>query len=71
MQSWIAEHLTPLIAGAFVSAPTDGNVHYSRFGLRWLSEKDPCVSCYFRPREFGQLMTALAGQAGSRFFEAI
>jgi hypothetical protein len=60
----LAEQLPPLMPGLFRANDATGTVHYSRFAV--LSEKTLLFLGDF-DGEFGQLMTALAGQAGPVF----
>jgi len=60
----LAEQLPPLMPGLFRANDATGTVHYSRFAV--LSEKTLLFLGDF-DGEFGQLMTALAGQAGPLF----
>ena len=60
----LAEQLPPLMPELFRAADAIGTVHYSRFAV--LSEKTLLFLGDF-DGEFGQLMAALAGQAGPVF----
>src|SRR5258708_24944328 len=60
----LAQELPPLMPDLFRASDTIGTVHYSRFAV--LSEKTLLFLGDF-DGEFGQLMTALAGQAGPVF----
>jgi len=60
----LADQLPPLMPGLFRANDATGTVHYSRFAV--LSEKTLLFLGDF-DGEFGQLMTALAGQAGPVF----
>src|SRR5438876_12120472 len=60
----LAEQLPPLMPELFRAADAIGTVHYSRFAV--LSEKTLLFLGDF-DGEFGQIMAALAGQAGTDF----